>query len=251
MAQVDQLKGWVRRQGSPVTIGFLASLLAMSLLLWFLRGGPIEALAFGGNLFRQPWAILTYPWAYLPLVRPFGIIEVLFLGLILIQFGGSAERELGSRKFGLFLLSMIAVPPLAVGLGALILGSSLTLAGPWLAVGGIIVAWATRNPNAPVMLWGIIPLLGKWIGVLVAAGTLFGYGFGNPALGVLACAHLVLAYLFASNRIGGLRYSAPVSAPYKPSKAQLERERQMEADIARRKQEREERERLRKLFGED
>lgn len=244
MALADDMKRWARQQAAPVNVALIASLTIAALINWFLAGRPMSTLAFTG--FGRPWGIVTYPWAYMPFLG-FGLIGFIFLVMILLGTGGNMERELGSRRYALFLLAMTVIPALAMGLGGILFGGLRPLNDPWLPVSAILVAFAARNPGAPTMLYGILPITAKWLGVLVAAIIFFSYGFGNPLLGVFACLHLGVAYAFAAGKIPGLSWSQAYR-PEKPSKAQREREDRFNDEVSRRRQEREERERLRKLF---
>jgi membrane associated rhomboid family serine protease len=222
-----------------------------SLLLWFLAGKGMMALAFTG--LSRPWTLFTYPWAYMPF-DGFGLICFLLLVWWLLMVGGTVERELGTRKFALFMLAMAVVPALVLGLTAPILNAAPILAGPFLAVGGLTVAWGTRHPNSPVMLYGVLPLAAKWIALLTVAGTLFGFGFGNPLLGVLACSGYALAYAFASGKLKPFPYGRSGYAgggfggKKHANRAQAQYDEAYYDDVLRRERERDERERLRKLF---
>lgn len=259
MAFADDIRSWARGQRAPVTVGLIASLVAAALILWFTQLRGFEAIAFDTDWLRQPWTLLTYPWAYMPLASPFGILGLIFLCMWLLWTSATLEKDLGPGRFVAFFLAMTALPALFVWIGALLTarvpgmhlaGGIPLLAGPWLPVAAITVAWCARNPTATISLWGIIPISGKWLAVLTVAGVLFSLGFGNPVIGVLGCVHLGIAWLYAAERL-------PI--PY-GSYRRREQETVMRGgvkvddkyfeEVKKREQEREERERLRKLLGE-
>lgn len=241
---VQGFQSWARRQAAPITVGFIVSLGVGGLLLWFLQAAPMKYLAFSG--FSRPWGVLTYPWAYMP-IDFIGLLCFICLAMWLLHLGGTVERELGATRYVAFLAAVTALPAICVGIVGMAAGTPAVLAGPWLTSGALTMVWATRSPGATVNLYGIIPLTAKWLAILIALGTMFSYGFGNPMVGVAACTGYALAHLFAAGRIPGLAYRK-VGGVYRPSKAAREKEDKYYDDVLRRERERDERERLRKLF---
>jgi hypothetical protein len=132
-------------------------------------------------------------------------------------------------------------------LASRLLGTSIVLFGPGLTVAAATVAWGARNSKAVVRIWGILPVSGLVIVLLTIGIVLFGYGTGNPALGLAAVAPLGIVFIWASDRISRLAY---LPAVQRISKRQLEQERFYYDDVKRREQKRAEEERLRKLLGE-
>jgi hypothetical protein len=245
MRLIGDIQSWARRQAAPVTVGILGSLVVTALLIWFLAGKPLAGLAFAG--FGKPWTILTYPWAYMPFTDLFGILFFVFLCYWMLDMGGTAERELGPVRYALFLAAVTAAPALTVGLGGLIAPSRVVLSGPWLMVSPLIVAWATRRPGTPITFF-FLPLTAQWLAWIVVAATVFQYGFGNPLMGVLACSGYGLAYAFAKGLIPGLAYGRRDTTNPRQQRMSRERENAYYDDVRRREKEREERERLRRLF---
>jgi len=105
-------------------------------------------------------------------------------------------------------------------------------------------------------MYGIIPLSGKWLGWVTVATTILLAGFGNPLLGVVCALHLPVAFAFASNRIPAFTYNRGASTSFAKAKmgdrANLKKSEKMDPkyydEVKKREKEREERERLRKLF---
>ncbi|HEY0866563.1 MAG TPA: rhomboid family intramembrane serine protease [Fimbriimonas sp.] len=244
MAFVDDARSWARRQGAPITIGVIAALVAAFLLSWFTSGQPFGLLALIPERLL-PWTLLTYPLAHTG--DGTGLIWFLFLLLWLYWVGASVEQELGPRKYALAWLAMILIPAVVLGLGSLAFGRPVTLYGAHLPLSGLTVAWGVRNSGSIIRLYGIIPLSGRILAILTVVLVFFGYGTMSPLIGVLAVAHLALAWLFGMNRLPGFSYSRPVEV-YKPSKAQLEKEARFRDEVRQREKERLERERLRRLF---
>jgi membrane associated rhomboid family serine protease len=240
----EDAQRWVRQQATPVTIGLIIALVVSFMFAWFTQGAPTPLLALD-TARLLPWTILTYPLADAGDGR--ALIFFLFLLLWLFWVGSSTERDLGSAKFAGFFALMTVLAGLFLFLGSTGLGIQYRLMGAGLPVAGLTVAWGTRNQNAQIRLYGIIPLTGKVLAILTVALTLFAYGTGAPLLGVFAVLHLAIAWAFAANKIPGYAYAKPV-ATYRPTKQQVERESSYFDDVRKREKEREERERLRKLF---
>jgi membrane associated rhomboid family serine protease len=102
------------------------------------------------------WTLLTYP---LVSVNP---ISLLFYGLMMWWVGGSLERSWGTRFYAIYfgLMSVIT----AVGLSAAaFLTNSEFIIDNWLPLAALIVAWCMLNPNEEIRLYGIIPILAKWL----------------------------------------------------------------------------------------
>jgi hypothetical protein len=110
------------------------------------------------------------------------------------------------------------------------------------------------------MLFGFLPLTGYWLGWATVIMDLLLYGAGAPVVGVLACVHLGGAALFASDRLPYLPYG---SGDYRPGRkvkvnekeavgrGQVRYDQTYFDEVKRREKEREEQERLKKLFGEE
>ncbi|MDR3687962.1 MAG: hypothetical protein P4L46_01190 [Fimbriimonas sp.] len=261
MGLLDDLGHSVRKQGAPFTVALIASVIASALFLSVSRGISPEDLVLWNGSLSHPWTFLTYVWTYAPFGSGMGLITFAFLLIWLFQCGGSLEREMGTAKLAAFWFVSILVASAALFLAAAIAGYQLRAAGPYLALATVTVAWSVRNQSASVMLYGVVPFSGKLIGWATALLVLFGFGIPNPLMGIAACVPLELTFLFASDRIPGLAFTA--SGPYRSigrrrfkgkeatTRGQVMYDQAYFDDVQRREQERDERERLRKLLGED
>ena len=240
MSKINEVQRWWVRQGKPATLVLIVLSIIGALAVWT---NPAVALVLGyvGSL-TQPWTAITYPFAIGALNSSFGLISLVFLVMWLYSIGGVLERELGLQKFVIVWFVLTLVPAI------ILFPFHYPLVGSLLPVAGLTVIWASRYPNSPVMLMGLIPVLAKWIGFLSAGIVFFSYGQGGQFhIGLLACLSLVLAWAFATNKIPFFTYSNLYSKP-KPTKEQLQRQQAFDEEVRKRKQDREERERLRKLF---
>ena len=232
-------KAWAARQGAPVTVALLVTLVGTALAGWLTQGRSTVPLALAGN---QPWGLLTYPWAYSPLTSSFGLIFLLFSMMWLVTYGGAVERDLSTPRFAVFWILATLLP----GLVALVL--RLPLDGPWLPIAALVVAWCARNRGAALNFWGI-PLSSSVLAAIVAGTVVFSYGAGNPLFGLFMALPLGVAWAFG----GGLLPTAYSGSSSKRRKESTVRggtvyDKKYFEDVKAREIEREEQERLRKLF---
>lgn len=199
----------------PATIGLIALGSVPFLLAWFGLKQLVDWFALAPVLaLARPWTLLLYPLA--DVGNGSAIIGVLFLSYWLYMIGSSLEKEIGT---GL----------LAAATGILTLAGGLA----WWLGGSLMMPAAVQ--------------MAKWLAVLTAVVVLFISGSGAPLMGVFALLPLLLAFLYATNRIPGLKFGATV-ADVKSSKKQRQEFDNYMNDVYKREQEREERERLRRLF---
>ncbi|MCC7231268.1 MAG: hypothetical protein IT203_12820 [Fimbriimonadaceae bacterium] len=253
---LQQASSWFRRQAAPITIGIIASQVVIALFWWFTALKGMESIVLGPGWQQKLWTLLTYPWATMPFASGLALVCFVFLCMWVFWTGGTIERDLGPAKYIGLWTAMILLPALFISLLGPVVGSLYGAAGLWLPEAGITIVWCTRNPTAQIMMYGIIPLSGKWLGWVTVATTILLAGFGNPLLGVVCALHLPVAFAFASNRIPAFTYNRGASTSFAKAKmgdrANLKKSEKMDPkyydEVKKREKEREERERLRKLF---
>lgn len=158
---------WFRT--TPVTVTIIICWVVM-FFVGIVVPRAVAWLAFTPRLPNLVTGLITYPLA----VTPGDILSVAFGGLALYWFGGSLERIWGSRTYLLFLLAANAAAALLwEGALLLLLRGFAPLAGVWLLVSTVVVAWAWINPEETILLWFILPLKAKWVGWLTIAGLFF------------------------------------------------------------------------------
>jgi membrane associated rhomboid family serine protease len=162
---------WVRR------------LLVANIIVFFVQmtmPGITDALAFVPALvLRRPWTIVTYMFLH------GGFMHILFNMLGLFFFGPQVEERLGPRRFAtLYFLSGMtgAIVSFFLAFGSPIVGASA-------GVFGVMLAFAYFWPNAPIYLWGVLPVPAR---ILVIVTTLFALysGYQGSRSGVADFAHL-------------------------------------------------------------
>ncbi len=252
---LQQGKSWLRHQAAPVTIGFLASLIIFAFVWWLSGAKGMEKFVLAPGWQSQPWTLFTYPWAQLPFVSGFAIIGFVFMIMWTFWTGSFVERDLGAIKYAGLWAVMILLPALFQVLLGPLVSQVYGTAGLWLPLGGVTIVWCARNPKAQIMMYGIIPMSGQILAIVTLVSTILLAGFGNPLLGIISALHLPIAYAFALNKIPFWPYSRGAGG-FGRSRASdsqfLHKTEKMDKgyydDVKRREKERDERERLRKLF---
>ena len=191
----------------------------------------------------RPWSYFTYPLT-VPLEGGFaGPIFTVFLLLWVYQIGTQIESALGMPRFiGLWLAGTLLPAILFT-----IPGTQAPLSGPMLPVAVLTVAWATRNANSQLMIFGIVPLAAKWIGAIFALGVFARYYPLGVAPALVSLLPLALTYAFAAEKIPGLAWAAP-AVNRKKSKEEKRKEIDFLDEVRKREKERDEKERLRRLL---
>jgi hypothetical protein len=246
MAFLDDLKAGMKRQAAPVTVGICTVIVLMAVLSVFTKPSTLAPFMFEPDWLSKPWSILTYPFVYL-LSDAIAIIFLIFTVMWTLWVGGTIERDQGPVRYAIIwgVFTVLSAVCLLIGWNATHVAAPLY--GPWLPLGALTVIWGFRNRTAPVMLFGVIPLTGYWLALLTVAMVFVDYAHPVIVLGIFACLPLLLAYAFAVDRIPRLQYAVPKPV-YRPSKAQQLKEQNFFDDVRKREKEREERERLKKLF---
>jgi membrane associated rhomboid family serine protease len=144
----------------------------------------------------RPWTIITYMFAH-------GSFWHLFWNMLaLFFFGPPLESRWGSREFLKFYL--------ICGLGgaalSFLVAPTSPIIGASAAVYGIMLAFAMTWPDAPIYIWGILPVKAKYLVGVLALVSFFSTLDGR-ADGVAHAAHLggvVAGFVYLRvNRPGG------------------------------------------------
>jgi hypothetical protein len=242
MSIFSDIQSAARRHGAPGTGGLVATLVIFFLILWLGGIWVFRSLAFdSATALTKPWTFFTYPFVTGAGTGPLGLF---FLCMWLWGIGGWVEKDLGTPKYLATWFAFSGLCALGVFIGSLVLGHSGAFVGAWTAVAALTIIWGTRNPDAPLRLMFVLPITGKYLAWLAAALVLFGT---TPAMAPFAAVPLALAYAFAANKLPFATYSRGGYAT-KPSRQETMRDKRYYEEVRHREKEREERERLRKLF---
>ena len=112
------------------------------------------------------WTYLTYGFAHAPLDSKTSVFHVGFNMLALFMLGRTVEQRLGGREFLKFYLVAILVSGFGWLLPKLVLGGEGSIIGASGAVSAVVIYFIFLNPNAKLLIWGIIPTPAWVVGAL-------------------------------------------------------------------------------------
>lgn len=201
MRHVVRRSGFGRRPGPPGAPGgfqfsvtpWVKRLLAVNAAVFLISMavGPdlvVDLFAFyPGRFLVRPWGMATYMFVHV------GLWHLLMNLLVIFFFGPPLESRWGSSIFVRFYL--------VCGLGGVLLSFLFVdapIAGASAACYGLMLAFAMTWPNAPIHIWGVVPVKAKWLVGFLAALS-FASAVGPTRDGVAHLAHLggvVTAFLF-------------------------------------------------------
>lgn len=189
----------------PATVGLLlAVMLLASVWAWTDRGLAGAAALMPVAIERgQVWRLVTWP-----LVQG-DPGTLLFGGFMLWWLGQQLSYAWSERRFA----ARILFTTVAAGLLTTLLGlvwsraSMVAHVGMWPLVNALIVSWGMLRPDAQVNIWGVLPLTGRNLALLVTFATvLYGIASGfaefTPHLSALAVAW-IQARGIGGGRLGG------------------------------------------------
>ena len=127
----------------------------------------------------RPWTIITYMFLHA------GVMHLAFNMLGLFFFGPRVEERLGSRSF----LNLYVISGISGALLSLIMGPSSAVLGASAAVFGVMLAFAWFWPDAPIHLWGVLPIQARTLVIITTVLSLWS-GLGGVRSNVAHFAHL-------------------------------------------------------------
>jgi membrane associated rhomboid family serine protease len=151
----------------------------------------------------QVWRLVTWPFFQEdPFTLLFGGLMIYWLGQQLAFVW--SERRFLQRFFGYAVVASVATTLLAVAWSP---AMGLAHIGIWPIANALIVSWAMLFPDRQVNIWGILPVTGRTLALLVVGGTLL-YGVAGGGLrGITAFApHLFaigIAWLLSRGKVRG------------------------------------------------
>ncbi len=248
---MKNLSASIHRHGAPGTWVLVALLAATFLIAWVSPNALVGLAFFPAELATHPWTALTYPFFNPGDGQNFLWYVVLWLWLW--GMGGDVERRIGtSRMVGVWIAATL-IGAVALALASLITPiRGLGAAGTMIPLGAVTVAWGSLNASAQVSLMLVLPISGYWLRWLTYGLVLFAVGSntGSPLAGAFALIPLVLAQMYVLDQLPGLLRFNSASASTSGSRIRNapKQDSAYFEDVKRRGKERDERERLRKLF---
>ncbi len=189
----------------PASVGLLLALMLVASIAGWTNPRLLQAAALIPVAIQRGelWRLVTWPFFQ---DDPF---TLLFAGLILWQMGQQlsyawSERRFVTRFFGYTLGAGVGVTLLAYVWGA---ASGVGHVGIWPVVMALIVAWAMLFPDRQVNIWGVLPLTGRNLALLVTFGTLLygiarGFAAFSPHLIAIGIAWAQARSGFSTRRLG-------------------------------------------------
>lgn len=187
----------------------IASAFTHSIGYWLAFDAPVSL--------ARPWTLLTYPFV------SFDPIGLIFYGLWLYWVGGSLERSWGTRFYAGYLAAMSVITALGMSAGAALLHGIFPV-NETLPLAALTVAWCMLNPDLEIRLWGIVPILAKWLAVGEVLIIFFTHARMHPLFGFFALSGCAASYLWVRTRAWSdvHLYSSMPYAP-RPKKQKVQR----------------------------
>lgn len=161
------------------------------------------------SLATKPWTVLTYP------IVGGNPLCLLFTCYWLWIVGGSLERSWSSRTFAAFFFIVSAVSAAGVWVGGQMLRMETGLAGLWLPLASLTVAWCLINPGEIVLLFCILPIKTQYL--MWVTIVLTWVGFRHPLLGLFGLWGIGATWLYMEHLRWGVSIAAPRRRVPKPA----------------------------------
>lgn len=162
----------------PAGLGMiLAGVLVASVWGWIDRGlMGLAVLAPVAIVRGEIWRLVTWPFVQ---GDP---LTLLFGGFMLYSFGQQlsyvwSERRLVARFFG----TTVGAAALTTLLALVWEPASSPHLGMWPVVNALLFAWAMIHPDRQLNIWGVLPITGKTLALLLVFGTLL-YGLASGGI---------------------------------------------------------------------
>lgn len=175
----------------PASIGaILIATGVVTVYTWLDRGSAgLFALWPAAIVSGEVWRLAS--WAFVQ-GDPFGL---LFVGFMFWWLAPQLLYGWGERRFLLRTLGMTLGAGLATTLVALVWpAAGAPHLGAWPVVNALLVSWAMRHPDAQVNIWGVLPVTGRTLALLVVGGTVLYALFGGPGAFIPHFAAMGIAY---------------------------------------------------------
>lgn len=189
----------IRRSDTPFTMFLLLATVSAFLLTLSASGASllVGSLAFMGPAhLAQPWRLFTYP------ILNFDILSLLFNGLMLWWIGGSLERSWSTRGYAAFWLAASAISAISLSLGALLFHVPMMWVSSYFPLAAVILAWALINPELTIMIWGLVPLKAKYLGLAEVLILFFTHTRPSILMGFFALGGCAFAFWWTRFFVG-------------------------------------------------
>jgi membrane associated rhomboid family serine protease len=187
----------------PASVGFLLSLMLVASVWAALNHGVAGAAALAPVLVKRGELWRVFTWA---LVQP-DPGTLLFGGFMLWWIGQQLSYEWSERRFVLRILGTTLFAGVVTTLLSLVWegASAVVHLGMWPLVNGLLISWAMLHPDAQMNIWGVLPISGRNLALLVTGGTVLYAIWGGVATFTPHLAALALAWAQSRGGVGGGR----------------------------------------------
>lgn len=227
----------IRPQKNPVTLTWLVLMGLGFVLGWLPASGFLSLAAFAPGQ-SGILSIVLYAFAEQ------AFLGVVLGGLWLAFMLGPQEAEQGwVWALVMSVAAVLAFPLVAFGLS--LFTRVPNLVGAALPLAALTMAWCAANSEAVIRLFMVFPVKGKWLAVFEVGLVFFGFGASNPVVGIGLV--LPLAFFWFAGT-GAIKLPRKGLADRKFEQRKDNEFRRYQEDVRRRATDREEKERLRRLF---
>lgn len=248
MAALQRFQDSIQRSRAPGSVAILALSILACFVAFFTNDRSTTYIEFVGTI-DEPWRLITWPFASHPL--GFGFLWNVIAWAWFWWVGSALEREFGTARFVIGFLSASLMGLAFLCVGGAIFGLRVfepaTYNGLLLGDAALTVFFALKNRSAQIALFGLVQVGGPVLAGITALSVVFGYGgaYRQPMMGFFGALHLGIAAYLAYGGVPGAGRAGTSSGKLKKTEAMRP---EYYADVKKRAKEREEKERLRKLF---
>jgi membrane associated rhomboid family serine protease len=189
----------------PASVGLLLVVMLVSSVAASVDPRVLDFSALAPELVRrgQLWRLVTWPFVQ------GDVFALLFVGFMLWWLGQQLSYAWSERRF----VTRFLWYTIGAGVGTTILSfvfdsASVAHIGAWPVALALLVAWAMLFPDSQVNIWGVLPVTGRTMALLVLGGTVLAvvmtgrlHGFGGFAPHLVA---IGIAWV-QSRGVGGRR----------------------------------------------
>lgn len=197
--------------------------------------------------FQKIWTFVTYPLASDG--SPTGLVWTVLSWLAAVWVLGYYEDKHGGPKMLATLAVYSVLGAILVTVAGRTLGGHHLLIGPMLPISALIAYWCSQNQSAKVSFMCVLPVPAYLLAILTGIVVVLAYGYGSPLTGVLAAGLCALGWFHGAGALTSTKRKVTSTRGASP-KSNKEFEDYIKK-VRSKEQERAERERLKKLLGDE
>jgi membrane associated rhomboid family serine protease len=193
----------------PASVGLLLAVIVVASVAASVNPGIVTTFALAPQAVVQGgevWRLVTWP------IVQRDVFSLIFVAFMLWTLGQQLSYAWSERRF----VQRFVGYALGAGVGTTLLAVVFESAGQphigaWPVVNALLVAWAMLFPDRQVNIWGVLPVTGRTLALLVTGGTVLavvmsggmrGFGGFAPHLVAIAVAWAQAQGLLGRRRLG-------------------------------------------------